>query len=68
MRIVARRYSSEAALETLGAAFEDACKTLRDFQEVFSRELQRPSAESRQAAVYVEDIAAVSIACLRTCH
>ena len=39
-----RRYSSEAALETLGGAFEDACKTLQDFQEVFSRELQRPSA------------------------
>jgi len=44
MQTEARRYSSEAALETLGAAFEDACKTLRDFQEVFSRELQRPSA------------------------
>ncbi len=38
------RYASEAALETMGAAFEDACKTLREFNNVFLRELKRPCA------------------------
>ena len=36
------RYLSEAALETMGEAFEDACKTLREFNSVFIRELKRP--------------------------
>ena len=39
-----RRYSSEAALETLGGAFEDACKTARDLADVMVHELKRSGA------------------------
>jgi len=38
------RYSSEAALETLGGAFEDACKTARDLADVMVLELKRSGA------------------------
>lgn len=33
------RYSSEAALEALAAAFKDACVTLGEFHEIFHRQL-----------------------------
>ena len=59
------RYSSEAALETLGGAFEDACKTMQEFQDVFIRELKRPSAPP--AATRVPDSQSQS-AILPRCH
>lgn len=40
------RYSSEAALETLGAAFEDACLTLGEFHRILHHQMSLPGAVS----------------------
>lgn len=46
------RYSSESALETLGAAFEDACCTLGDFHNVFHHQLAVSGGAYRPARAF----------------
>ena len=38
------RYSTEAALATMAEAFEEACTTMREFQDILVREMRRPGA------------------------